>query len=123
MTSPTHKDLQRWAEMAERATPGPWTVRAVNSSEVRITQDPVPSGVNPFVARVSSRRGIDANAAFIAESRTAVPALLAEVTRLRALCREAVTLARDYVEHTLPIPRREADERLQAITAALGDNE
>lgn len=66
------------------------------------------------------------DARFIAASRTLVPQLLAlveeqakEVERLRAIASQAIELADGYVSHTLPIMRREADERLVSLRAAL----
>lgn len=55
-----------------------------------------------------------------AAATTARDKLAAECERLRALLAEAVELARNYVEHSLPVSRREADERLAAIASEGG---
>ncbi len=93
-------DLNALRELADRATPGPWT------ADVHSADDYDDSG-----SRWGDLRGPDMarsvfcvdlgdfyalspeNAAFIAASRTAVPALIAEVERLKALTAEACGIA------------------------------
>ncbi len=47
-------------------------------------------------------------------------AATARIARLQALLTETCNLAQHYVEHTLPMPRREADERLATIRKEIG---
>lgn len=83
-------DVARWAALADAATPGPWSVCGANGcprqdiwSKTADVEVAAASGVNECGEGlvVDQQR---ANAAFIASARTAVPALCAEVARLRA---------------------------------------
>ena len=84
---PTEADLARWEALADQATPGPWTARHRDSSNP--TQDPARDGehlgwhLDPLAVPDRGQIVRGADAAFLAESRTAVPALVAEVRRLR----------------------------------------
>lgn len=76
----TMSDEQEWARLADAATPGPWTtlgVRADGAFPVLAEEGRV------WIAPIGSGRSADAQ--FIAASREAIPALLAEVARLRAV--------------------------------------
>ena len=136
MTSPTRKDLQRWAEIAERATPGDWHAADCISPQVVLYAVPAQHNrLNPDDVLYLGRVYCDArgqgrnNLQFIAAARQAVPRLVAEVTRLRALCREACAISNEALtEYSGHIDDNDPDltargARLQAITAALGDNE
>jgi hypothetical protein len=78
----TSEQLQHWRALAEAATPGPWEGESVWSDDS-----------DSYYVAVADGRGLldtyisisDADAAFIAAARTAVPALLAEVERLQAV--------------------------------------
>jgi hypothetical protein len=72
---PTDAQLQEWQALADAATPGTWgkEYSAVTANE-RITH----------IAHADPMGNGEADAAFIAAARAAVPALLAEVQRLRA---------------------------------------
>lgn len=78
---------REWLKLAEAAAPGPWETGAARSAAERVfsrAQDLPP--YRKLVAEAAARGTTEqyrANAAFIAASRTAVPALLAEVDRLR----------------------------------------
>ncbi len=74
MMTPTELDLDAIEALANYATPGPWT----NDCYGRI--------VSPTIHVVRGQGGckIYADAEFIATARDAVPALVAEVRRLRA---------------------------------------
>jgi hypothetical protein len=88
-------DEAEWAKLAEAATPGPWTVEEATeakrfyvdsmplTADVNATGEPVAYGgpAEDGGPHVGACRVPDA--AFIAAAREAVPALLAEVTRLR----------------------------------------
>lgn len=87
----TDAELARWAALAEKATPGPWTwddrgdagvvmLWAPNGDELARLVD----CVDPPVFGEDDWRGtaLD-NARLMSEARTAVPALVAEVRRLR----------------------------------------
>lgn len=95
----TDAQLDEWERLAEQATPGPWTFgRELHGNQVGETWFPFDKGHELFppsqeecgldfqpggpVAMVSD--GEFANTPFIAAARTAVPALVAEVRRLRA---------------------------------------
>jgi hypothetical protein len=76
---PTAAQLAEWGDLAETATPGPWT-----SEGERIYG---PGGRRVASVALGARADPDtvlATAAFLAAARTALPALLAEVRRLRS---------------------------------------
>lgn len=106
-TEPLSDDeLTELAELAEHATPGPWYVRDLDDEHAMSlvavgTQPDTGLGERwpgfdhtsmiaatliqqPRYVDIADERW-DANAAFIAAARTAVPRLLAEITRLRKL--------------------------------------
>jgi hypothetical protein len=74
----TAEQRQEWARLAEAATPGEWEIRNHGSAGSAIV-----TGEYERVFTVA-RTFEHENAAFIAASRTAVPALLADVDRLTA---------------------------------------
>lgn len=72
-------DVARWAALADAATPEPWLVETYDD----------PNGVTCRYVYAAGDYGVSdelspEDAAFIASARTAVPALCAEVERLRA---------------------------------------
>jgi hypothetical protein len=77
----TEQELQAIEALAAAATPGPWEAgNDIGEGEVY--------GVDGYAvvgaaAQAWTRREVDANTRFIAAARTAVPALVAEVRRLR----------------------------------------
>jgi hypothetical protein len=77
-TMSTAEQRQEWARLAEAATPGEWEIRNHGSAGSAIV-----TGEYERVFTVA-RTFEHENAAFIAASRTAVPALLADVDRLTA---------------------------------------
>lgn len=100
----TPEQLAAWKRLAEAATPGEWTQRLANDG----TGDrgiKAPSKRNVIAECFADMdydgeralSGCKANAAFIAASRTALPALIAEVERLRAEAewRDIATAPRD----------------------------
>jgi len=105
----TDGELSRLKALAEAATPGPWDVYSetiADKSAATAEFDYQVQNTEPFVGRVFMLNGdgkcpaitgcgptSEANAAFIAASREAVPQLVAEVERLR----EALDLYRDAV--------------------------
>ncbi|KKM14693.1 hypothetical protein LCGC14_1703600 [marine sediment metagenome] len=89
--------LAKWAALCEAATPGPWSVEpdgecpvlvAAVAPGARVFADP-PGGSYPYNDRL-----------LIAEQRTAMPALLAEVERLKRSLAESGTLI-DVLKHQL----------------------
>ena len=80
----SNENLQQWRALADAATPGPWSAET-GHGETGPNYIDSPSGVVAYV--YDSYRGTlpnaEADAAFIAAAREAVPALLAEVDRLR----------------------------------------
>lgn len=106
---PPDAELAEIADLAARATPGPWHVRLLDDEHamnlVAISTEPE-TGLGerwpgfdhatmiaatliqqPRYVDIADERWDD-NAAFIAAARTAVPRLLAEITRLRNLLDE-----------------------------------
>jgi hypothetical protein len=95
----TDGELSRLKALAEAATPGPWDVYSetiADKSAATAEFDYQVQNTEPFVGRVFMLNGdgkcpaitgcgptSEANAAFIAASREAVPQLVAEVERLR----------------------------------------
>lgn len=92
---PTEAQLAEWAELCREATPGPWTsvedeehtgpLRAVHQRYGAGEEDYEPIAHNLYVE----------DARFVAAARTAMPALLAEVERLRGEAEEWRALAVD----------------------------
>ena len=81
----TQQELDALKALADAATPGPWEhSRAYNSSYVQFYSETEKRLL--LVANVAETSWLNsddqANAAFIAAAREAVPALLAEVERL-----------------------------------------
>lgn len=81
----TDEQLQEWSVLAEAATPGPWKSGwswqdAINGGKSAWSEGPV--HVGETLSQVAPQAIADA--AFIAAAREAVPALVAEVRRLRA---------------------------------------
>ena len=87
----TREELAAIKALADAATPGPWSYTTVKPYATAPASESV-AYVSPEMMFGDSVGGgyVDrvADAAFIAAARTAVPALLAEVERLRALVRE-----------------------------------
>jgi hypothetical protein len=80
----TDEQLAEWQALAEAATPGPWELRGdgdaiVAGPELVAFAAPVGYSNSEIVFNTP------ADAALMALSRTAIPALIAEVRRLRAL--------------------------------------
>ena len=111
----TEGELKKWEEMAERATPGPWyaieecgEACIINDycdiTELRLEPD---TDTGWFIY-------IDPDdAALMAESRTAIPALIEEVQRLRGVLRTirdiadrpgVVQLAKDALAEDKEVP-------------------
>ena len=83
----TGERLAELKALASAASPGPWTFfgPAPHSGFCCV----LPVGTGRYVATVTNgSRETVGNAAFIATARQAVPELIAEVERLRALFRE-----------------------------------
>lgn len=76
--------LDRWDRLASAATDGPWAVSSTydGSSTVAIMRSPDKRLHVNAPDRANAYDEDEANAAFVAAARTAVPALLAEVRRL-----------------------------------------
>ena len=110
---PTEADLARWEALADQATPGPWTARHRDSSNP--TQDPARDGehlgwhLDPLAVPDRGQIVRGADAAFLAESRTAVPALVAEVRRLRQVLEIAALACEDHGARALARAIREAE--------------
>ena len=106
----TKEDRERWARLAEEATPGPWTL-----------EGGPPLGWNVAAAHVTVRicEGTDSesDARLIAASRDAVPALLADLAAaeserdaareaLRQVAEQAHATAVCYLEYGMEEIRR-----------------
>lgn len=136
----TNDDIQRGLALCEAATPGPWYLDTGN--RLRGAVSTLIDGVRRQVAMIDGQAAqfdmrndnpavtIDANAAFIAEARTLLPAALREVQRLRGeleqaraerdklrgLVGEALGEAREgYSRGWDGLDRRDATERLARI--------
>lgn len=79
-------DLAAIGARERAATPGPWEP---NGDDWRATGEPALVCAGRSVVAVIQFEGTDADAAFIAHAREDVPALIAEVRRLRAQMAEA----------------------------------
>jgi hypothetical protein len=83
--------LQRWRELADKATHGPWRWDDHRDGIVQVVQDPYPStgtvvGAGTVGYENASLCISEDDAAFIVEARTAVPKLLDEIERVEAEC-------------------------------------
>lgn len=85
----TNEQLAEWKGLAEKATPGPWSKR--NKVGYVYSDDPQSSCVvavcGDFLDKELTRFNGDrwnADGDFIAASREAIPALIAEIERLKA---------------------------------------
>jgi len=87
----TPEQLAEWAALTDAATMGPWEVRRLSwPQDSRDASDIV----SPFgVISDAENMPKAADAAFIAAARAAVPALIAEVQRLRAAVKYTEQLA------------------------------
>lgn len=82
----TPADLDRWEALAAAATAGPWKAGLNGGIALVVSHDFGPGRLpRQFRADCGHFDQDRADAAFIAEARTAVPALVAEVRRLRTL--------------------------------------
>lgn len=124
----TQAQLDEWRALAEKATPGPWTTERP-AGEVHgfargvLIAATAPSKRNRVYADPPGGSYPAADQDLIAASRTAVPALVAEVERLRTLLRRALPSVEqdaqmmDAMDRHAPLP--EAD--MPAVTAAAND--
>jgi hypothetical protein len=123
--------LSAWSELAARATPGPWEPNVwieTDGNEWRATgpghEDS--SGDYDSAPGCPDEQAAQADAAFIAASRTAMPALLAEVERLKSE-RDALFEERMVQHHEEAPVRRDLRfakleiERLKSLLAEACD--
>lgn len=133
MNRPSTEDLARWDALARAATPGPWYARHTDdqsymccdfvSTEPGVRKghdgghiDDVDPGTVVALTLLQSPRlaeadAYEANVEFIAASRTAIPALLAEVAELQA------ERAAERFEPDGALPGWHADERFRRYRA------
>lgn len=119
------EQLAEWRALAEAATPGPWTILGRGSDSWFVRGPVVPNlesltGVDEDRSHIAVCQAVwrtaaeaDANQAFIAAARTGVPALLAEVERLKGWETSGVRNAMMVGIQTVEI------EQLEARLAAL----
>lgn len=93
----TDEQLQEWSVLAEAATPGPWKSGwnwqdTISDGKSAWGEGPVHVGEK--LSQVAPQAIADA--AFIAAAREAVPALVAEVRRLRAELAAAQAVAWEW---------------------------
>jgi hypothetical protein len=87
----TDTELSEYEALAAAATPGPWRAERDHLGHWRITW---PHSQNSSILR-KQKVFSDEDVAFIAAAREAVPALVAEVRRLR----EALDVASETCDH------------------------
>jgi hypothetical protein len=90
MTPPTEAQLAAWEALCAAATPGPWEHRidtswAAGPDRLIDSADMVIIRNERCDKHFKQGRGDEANFDFIAASREAMPALIAEVRRFRVL--------------------------------------
>lgn len=84
-------DLAALRGLCEQATPGPWREGSVEKEAVFCEHGcSFGPGIERNLLRLNKHFPHEADAAFIAAARTALPALLDEVERLRELAHEMV---------------------------------
>lgn len=82
----TDDELNEIEARVNAATPGPWTGRSFDESQRLILSEPYDGGKRSLIAIVGVGRLIpdgEANAAFIAQARADMPALIAELRAIR----------------------------------------
>jgi hypothetical protein len=102
MSSPTDDELAHWRALADAATPGPWEHLALPEGDIRWHD------VRAEGRDICGDYMTGPDAAFIAGAREAIPRLLDEVARLRAMTL-AVSVDRDTIEVERDDARREAE--------------
>ena len=123
MSSPTDDELARWRALADAATPGPWTHEGTGV----ITASVAGRGrqLASMTGQVATYGDLtrpaheirDANAELTAAAREAIPRLLDEVARLRAMTL-AVSVDRDTLESERDDARREAETLRSQLESA-----
>ena len=125
-------DVAAMRALCDAATPGPWTTHE-RDHDALITAPPSPGSLTDMrqiVGDCGGFRNWDNDAAFIAEMRTAAPAMLDEIERLRKRCARYDELLSEQGHHTQTAYRemkraeaerdglRAAVERVRAVVAA-----
>lgn len=91
----TTEELAAIKARCEAATPGPWIAKRFDPyrSRAAIYQTPAAQKVNPLRWQVAAicREARAQDAEFIAHARADIPALLAEVERLRAALKRVIS--------------------------------
>lgn len=123
--------LAQWQALADAATEGPWYVDDVDRLYVGNRADGRTAGLWEIIYCTAdvmddltddAQRRKRADAAFVAASRQAIPALLAEVAELRrenATLREGIVLYAKTEDEDLVRAEAERDEAQARIDAAL----
>lgn len=101
------KQLDKWRRLADAATPGEWWLdfRQVFNGEVPYINVCVTTDAAD-IAGLGEQEECQADAAFIAAAREAVPALLDEVERLRAELADARAATKQTREYATDDRRR-----------------
>lgn len=123
----TDEELNEWEALAAAATPGPWVATRATTydggkavvSEMFVRR---PGGdvaiasdiIDPDTTAVS-----EANAAVIAAARTALPALVAEVRRLKGERARCERIARDFAVAAKVVGEASVYPELHANSAAM----
>jgi hypothetical protein len=97
VSAPTPEQLAEWRALADEATEGPWehiTGRSSHRLLAAVTAPNVATGDGSVIAVTVEVLAPDA--AFIAATREAVPALIAEVERLRSKVARVETLLGEW---------------------------
>lgn len=116
----TEKQLDEWQKMCDKATGGPWTFddkdfgcHGSGSRPYYCIYGPTkadctgtPTGIELLPERALSLGSIrewHENGVFVAEARTAIPALFAEVRRLRSALKQIRAVVRNerWMDHAL----------------------
>ena len=100
----TNEQLQAIKARCEAATPGPWEPGTLDYMRVEVYQAPEAPKVNPlrWQRACICREARDQDADFIAYAREDIPALLAEVERLRGECQRQAEYIRIAQDHMSP---------------------
>jgi hypothetical protein len=100
--------LEEWKGLADRATPGPWVHLWVRADQQALFTTP-----GNEIRLDGGGHFLPYDATFIAAARTAVPALIAEVERLR----EALTKAAEQFEFYAREHRNKATDQTSGVAA------
>lgn len=105
-------ELTEIERLCEKATPGPWEYRSAKPREIALKRPNFEMGVRNgrgLAIIFLDDFGSEANAAFIAGSRTAIPTLLREIRRLQSEKADLLAMLEDEAKGAVAVTRASED--------------